>query len=96
MILLNITNFRDQAKKNKERYDKLIRISQDYKNNLEELSRESGRVFDEAAYQLNLKDYYHHIRLERRFYQDTEAFILANLQNYDRRVTAVKLVRNFE
>ena len=62
MILLNITNFLEEKKKNRKEYEELMEKSQGYKNRLEELSNESGRGFNEEDFKLSLKNYYEHIR----------------------------------
>ena len=62
MILLNITNFLEEKKKNRKEYEELMEKSQGYKNRLEELSNESGRGFNEEDFELSLKNYYEHIR----------------------------------
>ena len=62
MILLNITNFLEEKKKNRKEYEELMEKSQGYKNRLEELSNENGRGFNEEDFELSLKNYYEHIR----------------------------------
>ncbi len=62
MILLNITNFLEEKKKNRKEYEELMEKSQGYKNRLEELSNENGRGFNEEDFKLSLKNYYEHIR----------------------------------